>query len=282
MTSGPTIIETCIHPVKGMGGQQVNGDINRRLPDDRRFAVATPGRDGEVLKVINPRTPGFGPLVTACAEITPGGFLKLTAEHGEVTVPMDAFVPAAIEFKKHLDPNGGVNQDRIVGEWLADLLGRKDAYLVEKGAGGGRTTTESYQGNAIATPINLADNVPLHLIAAESLKFMQIKLGDPAFNNLITRANVVVEGLEAMGELALQKIRIGGVTYIVNPTPRCVVITYKSDGTRFDVDPLRVLADYAKGVDNLDNKPFLGVYLQPVEGEVGTIRVGDGVSILEF
>lgn len=88
------------------------------------------------------------------------------------------------------------------------------------------------------------------------------------------RSNIVVDGVEAWGELSwTSRVRIGDVEFTVEkPIVRCLAIQADPDTGERDAPLLRTLTrEFAQ------REPTLGVLMLPTGG--GTLRVGDTVTV---
>ena len=90
------------------------------------------------------------------------------------------------------------------------------------------------------------------------------------------RSNIVVAGTEAWTELGWAgRVRIGDVVLEVQkPIGRCAAIMANPDTGERDARLLRILT-----TEFDQREPTLGILLLPVDGESGTVRVGDEVAL---
>ncbi len=138
-------------------------------------------------------------------------------------------------------------EDPLIDRQLSEFLGRT-AQLV-------RSPKSQRQHQ-----IHFADSRPIQLANLDSLKALNQELSEPIGIERF-RANIVVSGLGAWGEEALQNFKLGPIELeFSKPCIRCSIINVDpSTGLRKSSEPLEIL----KKTHAIDGKPAFGVLLLP-------------------
>lgn len=166
-------------------------------------------------------------------------------------------------------------ENKSINEALSDFLSQS-VRLVRYQKQSHRDLGEA--GSAAVKQTMFADSRPILLTNEASLADLNMRLceqgKDPSAMERF-RANIVIEGLPAYAEDAVQEWQIGNLTFI-NPKlcTRCPVITQDAEtGKVVSKETLQTLADFRR-VSGSSKIPF-GVNLTPAT--LGMIRVGDSV-----
>ncbi|QMU76301.1 MOSC domain-containing protein [Streptacidiphilus sp. PB12-B1b] len=242
------------------------------LEHDRRWMLV--GADGEM--VSQRQDPRLGQL-----RATPGiagrpGSLLVEAPDGQ-SLEIEAPVGEPRPVTMFGDPMETVEAAQEASAWFSKLLDA-DLRLV-------------YLDDAARRPtehlVSLADGYPLQLASTASLDDLNRLIAgdhpdDPVRGAPVPmgrfRPNVVVEGAGAWAETGWLRLRIGAVEFrVAEQCGRCVMTTLDpATGDRRGPEPLKALGRHRKFGRTLG----FGMLLVPV-GELGTIRVGDRVTVLE-
>ena len=270
----PLVTALRVHPVKSFAPVPVSEALVEPwgLEHDRRWMLID--RDGEMVSQRqDPRLGQFRATVPAAGR--PGSLL-IEAPDGQTLAvePPDGKPQPVTMFG---NPMETVEADPEVSAWFSRQLGA-DLRLV-------------HQDDAIRRPtehlVSLADGYPLQLASTSSLEALNqlIAAGhpdDPVRGAAVPmgrfRPNVVVEGAEAWAETGWLRLRIGEVEFqVAKQCGRCVMTTLDPDtGERRGPEPLRALGRHRRFGKTLG----FGMLLVPV-GPLGTLRVGDRVTVLE-
>ncbi|MEV4251980.1 MOSC N-terminal beta barrel domain-containing protein [Spirillospora sp. NPDC049652] len=238
------------------------------LPHDREFMLVTPEgrhlsqREHPRMALLRPRfdgalltvsAPGMEPLRHKASG--DGPLLDVTV-HGDPCQGVDQGDAAADWFTRYLASASAERHGPFAGCRLVRFTGRRPT-----GQGGGE--------------VAFADGYPLLVLSAESLADLNSRLDEPLPMDRF-RPSLVLEGLGPYGEDAVRLLRVGGtVVEMVKPCDRCVITTTDQRTAVRSREPLRTLATYR----NADGGIMFGQNAVP--RELGTLRVGDPVEILE-
>ncbi|MFC4912468.1 MOSC domain-containing protein [Actinomadura gamaensis] len=264
------LAELNVHPLKSGGGTALTSAelTPTGLPHDREFMLVTPEgrhlsqREHAELALLRPRFDGE--LLTVSA---------LGVEPLELKASGDGPV---LDVTVHRKPCQGVDQGDQAAEWFTRFLASSASERRGPFTGcrlvrftGRRPTSRG--GGEVA----FADGYPLLIISAESLADLNTRLDDPLPMNRF-RPSLVLEGLGAYGEDGVRLLRVGpAVIEMIKPCTRCVITTTDQATAVRSREPLRTLATYR----NVDGGILFGQNAVP--RELGTLRVGDPVEILE-
>ncbi|MGW0121792.1 MOSC domain-containing protein [Streptomyces sp. NPDC003327] len=272
--SHPVLRSVHVHPVKALRALAPPEAAVEPwgLAGDRRWAVVD--RTGKV--VTQRRHPR---MALAAAAPLPGGGITVSAPdlaplavevpHPSATVTVDIFDK----------PVEAVPADAAAHAWFSAHLS-DDVRLVHMDAPEHRRPVDP----EFALPgetVSFADGFPLLVTTTASLDALNqlIARGDHADEGPLPmsrfRPNLVVEGTEPWAEDGWTRIAVGEVTFrVAKPCGRCVVTTTDQTTTARGREPLWTLARHRKRGGRL----VFGQNLVPEH--TGTVRVGDGVTVL--
>jgi hypothetical protein len=155
----------------------------------------------------------------------------------------------------------------VAGAWFSDHLDFS-CHLVRMPRDHRRPVGSAFDGEARTA---FTDGYPVLVISEASLADLNARLEHAVPMNRF-RPNFVVRGVEAYGEDAWSRVRIGGVEFqACKPCARCVITTIDQTSGQASKEPLRTLSEYRKqdgGVMFGQNLVHLGA---------GTVRVGDPI-----
>jgi uncharacterized protein len=241
------------HPVKSMQGEAVeHADLGSSgMPFDRRWGVV----DVETGKVLSAKREGK--LLMAAA--------RLAGETPEVRLPDGKWTAIT---------SRGLDDD--LSAWLGRAVTLKAADSAEPAG---------YQMNVDATddqsplvdlpcpPGTFFDALPVHLLSTASLRSMQARHPDGAWDIRRFRPTVLIN-VDGDGEFPEDAcigsaVRVGDAEVtVVAPTVRCVMTTRAQPGLDRDLDIVKTV--------NRDHESNLGVY--GVVSRPGPVAVGDAVE----
>jgi uncharacterized protein len=259
-----------IYPIKGCRGQALDAvDVTTEGFDgDRQFVLTDSGV---------PQSQKSLPALKDLSATWQAGQLTLSFKGGN---PFQ--VPAESHRQKEPMPLigrtvGVIDLGEPVAQWLSEAFGKR-LRLVKAAA-----------GEAISIPLPVfarlegtvqsktVDVAPLLLANQASLDDLNQRLEAPVPMDRF-RANIVVSGLAAYAEDALDILRLGEVSFdAVTACERCAVTTFDQapDGAS-DVaskEPLRTLSRYRRRENGYAGGVMFGTYIAPLK--VGRIHVGD-------
>ena len=162
---------------------------------------------------------------------------------------------------------------------LSDWLGRP-VRLVHHDARSKRATNEEWSDGEVAFP----DGYPILVVLSASLDALNERLierGDQPVPMSRFRPNVVIDGATPWEDDGWATIRVGAMTLdLVKPCARCTVTTVDQERGAFSGDePLRTLRALRMSADRRVPGVLFG--WNAVARNEGTLRVGDGVEVLE-
>ncbi|MFL5910847.1 MAG: MOSC domain-containing protein [Gaiellaceae bacterium] len=260
----PVVRRLGVYPLKGGGGTWVtSAEVTATgFRHDREFMLVRPGgahlsqREIARMALLRPEFDGGKLVVDAIDAVTPLVHeIRAEGPVRDVTV--------------HGRPCQGIDQGDEAADWFSALLDT-DCRLVRFA---GRRATPLGGGT-----VAYADGYPLHVVSLESLADLNSRLEDPLPVNRF-RPNIVLEGLGAWGEDAVERLWIGEVEIeLVRPCIRCVVTTTDQNSGVRGPEPLRTLATYR--IRRLDDGSRGMIFGQNgIPRTLGTIHAGDPVSV---
>ncbi|WP_371596673.1 MOSC domain-containing protein [Streptomyces sp. NBC_00564] len=265
-----------VHPVKAFRGQEPREALVEPwgLAGDRRWVLIDDGG-----KVVTQRQQPR--LALAAAELLPGGGVRLSASGREpVTVPVPEPMGTTTLniFGTKVE---AVLADDTAHDWCSDYLGA-DVRLLHMDDPATRRPIDDPPHALPGETVSLADGYPLLLTTLASLDALNslIAQGDHADEGPLPmnrfRPNVVVAGTAAWAEDDWSRIAIGAVNFrVAKMCGRCVVTTTDQGTAQRGKEPLRTLGRHRRFGDRL----VFGQNLVPES--VGTVRIGDAVTVLE-
>jgi uncharacterized protein YcbX len=173
-----------------------------------------------------------------------------------------------------------IDEGDYVAQWLSDFLGRP-VRLVKLAPGATRFADTRRIGGAVASH-RFADAYPLLVIGQASLDDLNLRLAHAdgaAVPMNRFRPNVVLEGIEAYAEDALDTVSFGDATLkAVRRCVRCEIPGIdQGSGTR-SAQPMTSLAAYRSDPAENGGVTF-GMYCVVAAGSRGTLRVGDQAAL---
>lgn len=270
----PTVAALFVYPVKGMRDSKPLGERNltpKGFAGDRRFMVIQ--SDGTFLTQREiPRLATLRPVIHS---------------HGmEILLPNDSLLCSlyrntwAIGEKRTVtiwkDTVETIDQGDNIAQELSAVLEREVrlVYLPDDAI---RPSRRQADGSAFVET-SFSDGYPLLLTSARSLDDLNTRLATPVPMERF-RPNIVIGGCgEPFVEETWRVVRIGPVLcYGMKRCGRCQAITIdQGSGERRGIEPLTALARYRK----FGKDVCFGMNLNHLE--LGTIRVGDPVEVLEY
>jgi uncharacterized protein len=256
-----------IYPVKSAGGISVDHcAVDAFGPRYDRRWMATDQSGRFLSQREDPRLALVG---TAIA----GDLLVLSAAgHPSLSLPLSGTPAPRRRVEVWADQVSAEDCGADADDWISSVLGRP-ARLVRMPDDGERQIDQRYASAGEHTAFS--DGFPFLLIGEQSLAELNGRLSAPLPMNRF-RPNLVVRGSAPHAEDDWARIQIGDVVLrVAKPCARCVVTTTDQETGERGVEPLRTLATYRK----VGGKVLFGQNL--VHEGVGTLRVGDAVSILD-
>lgn len=265
------LTEITVFPVKSTAGWRQDTALVEPigLAGDRRWMVV--GAGGEC---VTARTdPGLLGI-----DATSDGddlILRCGGEEIRVAVPTEPLLEVTV----HGRPLHGIPAAPEVGEWVGEVIGRRDVRLVSLGRPRSLNPTRSQPGDATA----FADAYPVTLASRASLLRVQdwvvqsaLDRGeDPTEIRMERfRPNLVIDGdLEAFEEETWHQVCVGDVTFdVAKLIDRCVLTTIEPHSLERGAEPIRSLARH----HSWDGKTWFGLQLIP--RSTGRVAVGDPVA----
>ncbi|GIW06730.1 MAG: MOSC domain-containing protein [Dehalococcoidia bacterium] len=167
-----------------------------------------------------------------------------------------------------------VDQGDDVASWLTHLLG-VPARLVRLADGVVRPVDPAYARQP-SDQVHFGDGFPFLLVNQASLDDLNVRMGAPLPVNRF-RPNIVVAGADAYAEDGWRRLKIGDLVYdVVKACSRCAITQVDQESASQGKEPLRTLAGYRM---TSAKKMLFGQYL--IHGGLGTIRVGDAVTLVD-
>ncbi|MFC3571956.1 MOSC domain-containing protein [Streptomyces yaanensis] len=272
----PALHSIHVHPVKALRGQAPREAVVEPwgLAGDRRWAIID-----EAGKVVTQRE--HPRLALAAAELLPGGGIRVSAPGLAaltVTVPDPVATTTARWAGEKIET---VPAGPPASEWFSTYLGEA-VRLVHLDDPAVRRPIDDPPYGRPGETVSLADGYPLLLTALASLDALNslIAQGDRPDEGPLPmnrfRPNVVVAGTAPWAEDDWRRIAIGEVTFrVAKMCGRCVVTTTDQTTAQRGKEPLRTLGRHRRFGDKL----AFGQNLVPET--VGTVRIGDPVTVLE-
>ncbi|WP_328297127.1 MOSC domain-containing protein [Streptomyces sp. NBC_00435] len=264
-----------VHPVKSVAGTAPDEVAVEPwgLSGDRRWAVV----DSEGTVITQRQQPR---LALACARPLGGGGFEVSAP-GMAALTVEVPEPGPLEpvvlFGKKVRT---LVAARAAADWFTAYLGTP-ARLVHLDDPAVRRPVDPDYALPGET-VSLADAYPVLISTLASLDALNslIAQGAHAHEGPLPmnrfRPNVVVSGAEAWAEDAWRRVAIGDAVFRgVRECGRCVVTTTDQTTALRGKEPLRTLAVHRR----IGKSLAFGRMLVPVE--LGTVRVGDEVRVLE-
>ncbi|QMU69036.1 MOSC domain-containing protein [Streptacidiphilus sp. P02-A3a] len=270
----PTVTGLRIHPVKSLAALPVPQALVEPwgLAGDRRWMLV----DDQGELVSQRQLPRLGQLRAVPADAGRPGSLLVHAPDGRslLVEPPDGPHRKVTLFG---DPLETLDATAEASAWFSARLGA-ELRLVHLDDASRRPSPHL---------VSLADGYPVNLAATASLAALNELVaaghpGDPVKGAAVPmtrfRPNIVVDGTEPWAETGWQRVRIGEVEFrVAEQCGRCVMTTLDQDtGERRGPEPLRALGRHRKFGRTLG----FAMQLLPV-GPLGTLRVGDPVTVLE-
>lgn len=269
MTSGVTVADLCIYPVKALQGGSVATSAVEPwgLSQDRRWMVVKP--DGRFLTQRD-----FPSMARIKTRTTEEGLWLAHGADGDLRIPFPTPQAQRRQVSVWRDEVPALDAGREAADWLSAVLGIACGlvYLDD--------TMARPVDPAFATPEDrtaFSDGFPILLASIASLDALNAEMA-AAVPMARFRPNIVVSGNAAWDEDRWRRIRIGTVTFrIVKPCSRCIVTTVdQQTGERPDKsEPLKTLGRIRRAPGGV----MFGQNLIP-DGP-GPIAIGDRVEILE-
>jgi len=280
-----TVSQLWRYPVKSMGGERLGAAAltRRGIPGDRGWAVYDESRQGITgAKRI--------PSLRACRARYPSEPVS-----GAGSPPVEITLP---------DGSAVLTDTADAARRLSDLLGRPVTLRALGPAGSEaapRVTSAGEPPDSIRGLLgilpdepmpdmnefpperlrslrqgNFFDALPLHLLTRTTLKTLARLAPESNWDERRFRPNLFVEADEREGYPEFgwigRRLRVGtALIEVVTGCPRCVMVTQPVDDVPQDHRVMRTLVR--------ETKHTAGIYARVVEE--GTIRVGDGVEVLE-
>ena len=267
--------ELWTYPVKGCQGV-AHDEVpvtTLGIPGDRGFAI---WKDGALVdQKETPRVASIG----AHVDLEAGTLTLRHAEAGEFVHEIRAD-GARRPGRWVLDEFEALDQGDVAAEWLSDVLGEPVRLVA---------ADEAWRMNFPIPQMALLHDQPKRAFTAASpisianvasLAALNARLDAPVPMERF-RMNLVIEGLEAHAEDALEAVQGESVRLRhVTPAERCVIVsTDQRTGERDRSDLLRSLPKKAKE-DRFGSGRIFGTYLR-VETE-GTLRVGERLEVMSM
>lgn len=175
------------------------------------------------------------------------------------------------------DDVSAVTQGEIADLWLSNFLGVR-ARLMRFDYEGQRLAAHRYTGKVDA-PFKFADAFPLLITCTASLADVNARLqqqGQTLATMARFRPNIVLCGLPAFEEDYVRSLRVGSLEIRpVKPCARCTVPGV--DPATGEQSPL--IPDVLAVMRRTDDGVMFGVNAIVVQGDGGTVRVGDKVDV---
>ena len=270
------------YPIKGCApiAQQQANLGEHGLEYDREWMLV----DDKNGFITQRRFPGLALIDVALTETA---LRATTADHGEVSIPLDPFY---IDGVYTVDVNffnksgTGINQGSEASSFFSDYLGKSVRLLRSAQP---RNIKEACRQDGASQTIAFADGFPILLTSEQSLAALNRELAEPIPMDRF-RPNIVVSGdeLPAYEEDYWRTLKIGDMSaYVVRACARCPVpnidqetgiqnraipVTKALKQTRGGIDPIGEASGY-----------FFGQNITHVLQPGVTIKVGDKVSVVE-
>ena len=267
MHSGLHLAEIAIYPVKSLGGVYPSEAelIDTGLDHDRAWLVV----DEDNMFVTQRQFPKMARIRTA---VTSEGLELGIDERLTLRVPIasDGAISTVTIWGKQCE---AVDQGDDAALALTTFIGRP-VRLVRMKPGFVRTLGSSYAA-AARRSVGFADSAPLMLVGQASLDDLNQRLETPVAMDRF-RPNLVIGGAKPFAEDDWTRIRVGEATlHLVKECIRCEIPTVDQQSGEKGVEPMETLESYRSG-------PLGTRFGQKVVHEsLGTIRVGDPVTVLE-
>lgn len=268
------LTEIRVFPVKSTAGRPLDSvEVEPLgLTGDRRWMIVDP--DGEC---VTARTDAD--LLTIVAGTSGEDLTLRTGADGADTITVAPPTGPVVEVTVHGRPLHGIPAGPEVGDWLAQVTGRRDLRLVHLGRPRPLNPDFSKPGDATA----FADAYPVTLASMASLRRVQdwvtetaLERGEDPTEISIDRfrPNLVIEGeLEPFEEEGWQSVCVGEVVFdVAKLIDRCVLTTIEPTTRQRGHEPIRSLARHHAW----DGKTWFGLQLIPRSH--GPVRVGDRVT----
>jgi uncharacterized protein YcbX len=264
-----TVSALYIYPIKSCRGISVQGCRLDALGPylDRRFMLIDE-RGVYITQRTEPR------LARVAVSIHPTAFSVSASGMRALKLPLsqrDDGASIEVEVWEYNGP--ALDAGAEAGEWFSEFLGRP-CRLVRCDMTQTRRVDPEYAPEPAYTAFS--DGFPELLLSQASLDDLG-RRASQVFAVERFRPNIVLAGAQAYEEDSWQEIRIGAIPFdVVKPCARCVITTLDPVTGEGGVEPLATLATYrkqGKGVMFGQNC---------VHRELGTIRVGDAVSVVRL
>jgi uncharacterized protein YcbX len=238
----------------------------RGLAGDRRWMVTDP--DGKFM------TARQYPRLTRVRAVPAGDALMLDAPDMPSMRLAASNAVARIETAVWRSVVQALPASSAADAWISAYLGLP-ARFVHMDANCVRAVNPDY--GRPGDQVSFADGYPLMAISQAALDALNARLARPV-PMLRFRPSLVVTGTAAHAEDGWKRVRIGAIEFdVVKPCVRCVFTTIDFERGIFDPtgEPLRTLTSYRRAP--------LGVTFGQnlIPRGVGTLRVGDAVTVLE-
>ncbi|MBI5690851.1 MAG: MOSC domain-containing protein [Verrucomicrobia bacterium] len=270
-----------LHPVKSMRACSVveAGVDALGLVGDRRFMVVDPSGRFLTQRAV----PRLALVGTALSD----GKLSLSAADAGALDVATASDPSAPVCKVSIWKSEGLLAEDCGDDaagWLSEVLATR-CRLVRIGAAFRRAVRQSsvLPASAPEPLVSFADAFPFLVVGEASLADLNDRLAsvghDPVPMDRF-RPNLTIAGSAPYEEDRWVRFRIGDVGFrAAGPCARCTVITTDQATGDRGPEPLRLLATYRRGAGHSTEVHF-GQNLVH-ENTVGTLRIGDPVTVLE-
>jgi len=228
-----------VYPVKSCRGIDVDAfRVTETGPEwDRRWMIVT-AADGRFI------TQRSHPAMARIAVAIAGGNLRLTSEGIEPLLVPLAHVGEARRVTVWNDTCLGVDAGGDAADWLAATLG-EPLRLVRIDSSVPRLASTEFAGPGLY-PVSFSDGYPVLMISRESLADLNRRLPEAVPMERF-RPNVVIEGVAAYTEDAMERFRFGPVVLRgVKRCTRCAIpTTDQRTGARHPhQEPIRTLKAY--------------------------------------
>ncbi|XP_052097835.1 mitochondrial amidoxime reducing component 2-like isoform X1 [Mytilus californianus] len=190
-----------------------------------------------------------------------------------------------VDCKPKVKAMTAMNCGKEASEWISKYLGIKGAYIVVSTENmAKRDVSELVPRPWLNVPettdkVTFSEVSMCNIAFENSLKDLNSRLANPvSMGNF--RPNIIINGSLAFDEDNWLEMRIGDSVYmrILEPNPRCLLITVAPDGKRdSNAEPLKTLRKFRKTKPYGDS-PLFGVNTA-IDRE-GIIKIGDPVYVL--